>query len=140
MANSLARCLAETSSSSHYSSQFQKLKRTTESKPLKFLSNNTENYNLSFSMWELEQALQKCNNSAAGPDEVHYNLLTHLPESVFLKVYNSIWESETFPPSWREAVVVPIAKAGKDPKNPTNYRPIALTSCLCKTMEHMVNA
>ena len=35
---------------------------------------------------------------------------------------------------------VPIAKAGKDPKNPTNYRPIALTSCLCKTMERMVNA
>ena len=140
--NSLARCLAETSSSSHYSSQFQKLKRTTESKPLKFQSNNTENYNLPFSMWELKQALQKSNNSAAGPDEVHYNLLTHLLESVLsvlLKVYKSVWESETFPPSWREAGVVPIAKAGKDPKNPTNYRPIALTSCLCKTMECMVN-
>ena len=36
--------------------------------------------------------------------------------------------------------MVPIAKAGKDPKNPTNYTPIALTSCLCKTMERMVNA
>ena len=36
--------------------------------------------------------------------------------------------------------MVPIAKAGKDPKNPTNYRPIALISCLCKTMERMVNA
>ena len=36
--------------------------------------------------------------------------------------------------------MVPIAKADKDPKNPTNYRPIALTSCLCKTMERMVNA
>ena len=94
-------------------------------------------------MWELKQALQKSNNSAAGPDEVHYNLLTHLPESVLsvlLKVDNSIWESETFHPSWRGAVMVPIAKAGKDPKNPTNYRPIALTSCLCKTMERMVNA
>ena len=55
-------------------------------------------------MWELKQGLQKSNNSAAGPDEVHYNLLTHLPESVLsvlLKVYNSMWESETFPPSWR---------------------------------------
>ena len=36
--------------------------------------------------------------------------------------------------------MVPVAKAGKDPKNPTNYKPIALTSCLCKTMERMVNA
>ena len=37
--------------------------------------------------------LQKSNNSAAGPDEVHCNLQTHLPESVLsvlLKVYNSI--------------------------------------------------
>ena len=87
--------------------------------------------------------MQKSSNSAAGPDEVHYNFLTHLPESVLyvlLKVYNCIWESETFPPSWREAVVVPIAKAGEDPKNPTNDRPITLTSCLCKTKERMVNA
>ena len=43
VANSLARCQAEASSSSHCSSQFQKLKRTTESKPLKFQSNNTPN-------------------------------------------------------------------------------------------------
>ena len=94
-------------------------------------------------MSELKQALQKSNNSAAGPDEVHYNLLTHSSESVLsvlLKSLKLIWESETFLPSWREAVVVPIAKAGKDPKNPTNYRPIALTSCLCKTMECIVNA
>ena len=43
VANGLARCQAEASSSSHCSSQFQKLKRTTESKPLKFQSNNTPN-------------------------------------------------------------------------------------------------
>ena len=94
-------------------------------------------------MSELKQALQKSNNSAAGPDEVHYNLLTHLPESVLsvlLKIYNPIWESGTFPPSRREAVVVPIAKPDKDPKNLTNYRSIAPSSCLCKTMERMVNA
>ena len=52
-------------------------------------------------MSELKQMLQKSNNSADGPDEVHYNLLTHLPESVLsavLKVYNSTWESGPFPP------------------------------------------
>ena len=35
--------------------------------------------------------------------------------------------------------MVPIAKPAKNPKNPTNYSPIALTSCLCKTMERMVS-
>ena len=35
--------------------------------------------------------------------------------------------------------MIPIPKPGKDPMNPTNYRPIALTSCICKTMERMIN-
>ena len=35
--------------------------------------------------------------------------------------------------------MIPIPKPGKDPTNPTNYRPIALTSCICKTMERMIN-
>ena len=34
---------------------------------------------------------------------------------------------------------MPIPKTGKDTNNPSNYRPIALTSCMCKTMERMVN-
>ena len=51
-----------------------------------------------------------------------------------------MWESGCFPPSWREAVVIPIPKPGKDHLDPGNFRPIALTSCLCKTMERMINA
>ena len=44
-----------------------------------------------------------------------------------------------FPHSWRQATNVPIPKPGKDHTNPSNYRPIALTSCLCKLMEKLVN-
>ena len=51
-----------------------------------------------------------------------------------------MWESGCFPPSWREAVVIPIPKPGKDHSDPGNFRPTALTSCLCKTMERMINA
>ena len=40
---------------------------------------------------------------------------------------------------WRLATVIPIPKPGKDHAEPTNYRPIALTSCLCKTLERMIN-
>ena len=35
--------------------------------------------------------------------------------------------------------MIPIPKPSKDPKNPCNYCPISLTSCLCKTMERMIN-
>ena len=47
--------------------------------------------------------------------------------------------SESFPVGWREATIVPIPKPGKDHTSSLSYRPIALTSCLCKTMERMVN-
>ena len=50
-----------------------------------------------------------------------------------------MWISGDFPPDWRKAIIIPIPKPGKDPTNPTNYRPIALTSCICKTMERMIN-
>ena len=79
---------------------------------------------------------------ATGLDQVHYQLLTHRPNSalsVLLKVYNHVWEYGCFPPSWREAVVIPIPKPGKDHSDPGNFRRIALTSCLCKTMERMIN-
>ena len=32
-----------------------------------------------------------------------------------------------------------LSKPGKDEYDPNNYRPIALTSCIRKTMERMVN-
>ena len=94
-------------------------------------------------MTELRKSLQRANDSVTGLDQVHYQLLTHLPNtalSVLLKVYNHVWESGCIPPSWREAVVIPIPKPGKDHSDPGNFRPIALTSCLCKTMERMINA
>ena len=49
------------------------------------------------------------------------------------------WETGKFPESWEQATVIPIPKPGKDHTEPNNYRPIALTSCLCKTLERMIN-
>ena len=44
-----------------------------------------------------------------------------------------------FPESSRLAIIIPIPKPGKDHAEPTNYRPIALTSCFCKTLERLIN-
>ena len=41
--------------------------------------------------------------------------------------------------SWKQATIISIPKPGKNNLYPLNYHPIALTSCLCKTMEGMVN-
>ena len=51
-----------------------------------------------------------------------------------------MWETGKFPESWELATIILIPKPGKDHTEPTNYRPIALTSCLCKTLERMINA
>ena len=56
-----------------------------------------------------------------------------------LHTLNQIWVEGSFPTAWRESIVVPVPKQGKDKTNPDNYRPISLTSCLCKIMERMVN-
>ena len=93
-----------------------------ENRRLDFSSTNEEEYNLPFSVTELRQSLQRANDSATRLDQVHYQLLTHLPNSalsVLLKVYNHVWES------WREAVVIPIPKPGKDHSDPGNFRPTA---------------
>ena len=143
IANLLASTLEKNSSSGNVNSQFRKIKDNAERKPIDFSSDCSEKYNLPFTLMELKEALRKSGETAAGLDNIHYQFLKHLPESslnILLKVYNQVWESGIFPPSWREALIIPIPKPGKDTKNPNNYRPIALTSCLCKTMERMVNA
>ena len=143
VAEVLAKNLSKKSLTDNYSDEFQRLKALKEKWHLDFSSKNEEEYNLPFSVTELRQSLQRANDSATGLDQVHYQLLTHLPNSalsVLLKVYNHVWESGCFLPSWLEAVIIPIPKPGKDHLDPGNFRPIALTSCLCKTMEKMINA
>ena len=73
---------------------------------------------------------------------IHYQLLKHLPAesmSLLLNIFNYIWQTGDFPPCWSEATVIPIPKPGKDHSDPNNYRPISLPSCVCKTLERMIN-
>ena len=142
IANTIGDAISFNSSSAHYSLKFQRIKNRQERHPLIFQSDNTEPYNQTFSIDELRTALGNAHDTAPGPDQIHYQILKPLPEAslqCLLKVFNNIWETGEFPTSWREATIIPIAKPGKDSKDPNNYRPIALTSCVCKTMERMIN-
>ena len=90
----------------------------------------------------LKRSLKKSNNSSPGPDQIHYEILRRLPIEtlhILLGIINETWKSDTFPESWRKALITSIPKPGKDNFNPLNYRPIALRSCFCKTVERMVN-
>ncbi len=94
-----------------------------------------------FTITELKTALQKCANTAPGCDRISYIMIKHLSDSVLLmilKLYNKIWIEGILPKIWKRAVVIPIVKPGKNPTNPGSYRPIALTSNLCKLMEKII--
>ena len=142
IANALADNFSHNSSSAFSTDAFTSVRKKTEKQTIKFSSDNAEVYNKPFSMEELRDALRRAHDAPAGPDEIHYQLLKHLPDAsllLLLNIFNKIWLSGDFPPDWRKAIIIPIPKSGKDPTNPTNYRPIALTSCICKTMERMIN-
>ena len=93
-------------------------------------------------MRDIKRSFKKSYNSSPGPDQIHYEILRHLPIEtlhILLDIINETWKSDTFPESWREALIISIPKPGKDNFNPLNYRPIVLKSCICKTVERMVN-
>ena len=65
-------------------------------------------------------------------------MLKHLPDTsleTLLNIFNNIWTTGKFPDDWQYATIIPIPK----PAEQNNYRTIALTSCLCKTLEKMIN-
>ena len=142
VADLLAKTFSKNSSSNNYNRQFQNTKKNAEKRKLYFKSTNLEDYNKPFTLTELKESITRSHNTAVGPDEIHYEFLKQLPASsleFLLQAYNEIWVSGKFPSIWKQATIIPIPKQGKDHTDPSNYRPIALTSCLCKTLERMIN-
>ena len=109
---------------------------------IRFGEDGGEEYNHPIKEEEVNAALAASKNTAAGEDKIHYQMLKHLPNVTLryiVDLFNRIWTSKQFPSCWRTSIVLPFPKANKDHRNPKNYRPITLTSCLCKLMERIVN-
>ena len=138
----LGRDFARHSSGASYPPNFRALRAAEESRPLFFVDDGEapESYNIPFTMSELRFALALCTDGAAGPDGLSYPFLRHLHPTVMdflLGFFNWIYVSELFPALWCQSIVIPIPKPGKDHSLPGNFRPISLTSCLCKLLERM---
>ena len=61
----------------------------------------------------------------------YVTLIKHLSEGGLTKIlslFNKVWKEGKVPRSWKDAIIVPIRKLGKDHSKTINYRPIALTS------------
>ena len=91
-------------------------------------------------MPELNFALQHASNTQLGPDQVHHNKhFSEIAQQHLLDIFNKMLTETFIPHKRQEATIIPIPKANKDHSDPTNYQPIALTSCVCKLLEKMIN-
>jgi len=134
IANTIAQTFSNNSSPENYSNKFQYFRRQAENQQLNFKSGSYENYTNPLSLDELTDAISKSHDTAVGPDDVHYQMLKHLLNDALLtllSILNNVWALGKFPTSWCTSTVIPVPKPGKDTCDPSNYRPIALTSCIC---------
>ena len=52
-------------------------------------------------------------------------------------MFNISIRNSFVPTQWKEANIIPVPKVPK-PTEPSDYRPISLTSCLCKVLERLI--
>ncbi|MBJ5561245.1 reverse transcriptase family protein, partial [Salmonella enterica subsp. enterica serovar Derby] len=95
----------------------------------------------SISKREVSNIIKKLQNkNPPGIDAIPNLALKHLPcnyVAELTRIYNSCFRNIYFPSSWKSAVIKPIPKAGNDPSDPGNYRPISLLPCLGKILERL---
>lgn len=130
------------SSSENYPNEFNRVREVRETRDLNFDTDRHEMYNSVIMISELKGVLKTCSDSAPGQDLISYSMIKHLHESslnLLLYIMNKIWREGVFPTKWKKAIILSFLKPGKNPHQVSSYRPIALTSCVCKLMEKIIN-
>ncbi|CAI6374197.1 unnamed protein product [Macrosiphum euphorbiae] len=98
--------------------------------------------NIFFSPGEIWNNLRKLpNKSAPGPDLISNCALKRGGKKLAIylcKIFNSCTRLEYFPNQWKIADIIMIPKPKKDPKIPTNHRPISLLNTMGKLYEKLL--
>ena len=80
-------------------------------------------------------------SKASGPDGIPARVLRECASElapVLARLFRLCLKTQSFPSSWKHSLVQPIPKRG-DKSNPSNYRPISLTSSISKVFETLLN-
>ena len=85
------------------------------------------------------QAVVKRTKSGSSPspfDQVPYQVFKRCPDltAALIDLFNCCWATKTIPLAWKTAGIKLLGKSSAidNPSTPTNFRPIALTSCIGK--------
>jgi hypothetical protein len=79
-------------------------------------------------------------DKSPGLDAMHPRILKELAETIstpLTYIFQKSVSSGQLPRQWKDAVISPIYKKG-DRKQAQNYRPVSLTSIICKLLERLV--
>jgi hypothetical protein len=94
-----------------------------------------------FSVEDVRLKLEKLKvDKAQGPDEIHPRLLKECSRELASPLYcifRKALDTGCIPQDWKIANVTPIFKKGKR-SSAGNYRPVSLTSQVCKVMESII--
>ena len=79
-------------------------------------------------------------DKSPGPDDIHNRVLYENREQILISLTETLrnsFKTGKIPEDWKLAKVIPIFKKGKK-SDPINYRPVSLTSTVCKIMETII--
>src|SRR6218665_3000021 len=88
----------------------------------------------------VEQLKRLKTDKSPGIDELRPKFLHEVREEigeVLAQIFNKSMQTGEVPQEWRDALIVPLFKKGNR-SDPGNYRPVSLTSVVCKVMERIV--
>lgn len=74
---------------------------------------------------------------SADPDGLDAQLVSLLPPSLLAPLFDKVGR-EGLPRRWRQAYVTPVLKEGRPADQASSYRPVAITSLLCRVLERVV--
>ena len=97
--------------------------------------------NIDITAATVESKLKKLNiKKAQGPDSIHPQLLRETRAEIaepLSDLFKKSLSTSEIPTPWKVGRITAIHKKG-DKSQPANYRPVSLTSIVCKTMETII--
>ena len=85
--------------------------------------------------------LDTCNSKPPGADGVSPKILKEITSSIsspLTKLFNLSLQLKQLSDVWKEALITPIFKSKGSAQDITNYRPISITSVICKVLEKII--
>ena len=99
-------------------------------------------HDISINAEDIRKKIEALDSSkSAGPDDLHARVLKETAAEIATPleyIFNRSLDSGEIPRDWKMAHVVPIYKNKGIKNDPSNYRPISLTSITCKIMESFI--